>query len=89
MVQMAFLSQLVKIAFNNKVDSQVSATAYGVLKDMENAYVDEMMKSKSQKYLGSYIKKMIKSAESGKGDVELLQSAPLPPGSPIGCGIMH
>ena len=89
MVQMAFLSQLAKIAFNNKVDSQVSATAYGVLKDMENAYVDEMMKSKSQKYLGSYIKKMIKSAESGKGDVELLQSAPLPPGSPIGCGIMH
>jgi len=88
-VQKSLIRELIKIAFNNKVNTQVAAVTYGVLKDLETAFLDEMFKSKSSKYHAQYLKRIIKSAESGDANFSLPEVKPLPPGSPIGCGIFH
>lgn len=89
MVQKSFMTHLIKIAFNEKVDTHVSAVAYGVLKDLETSYLNEKVRYKDQKYHAQYLKRLIKSAESGDGEFKLPVSKPLPPGSPIGCGMFH
>ncbi|MEE9372394.1 MAG: zinc-dependent metalloprotease [Saprospiraceae bacterium] len=89
LVQKAFMTYLVKVAFNKNIDTHVVAIAYGVLKDLESSYLNEMMKIKSQKYHALYLKRLIKSAETGDDDFMLPMSKPLPPGSPIGCGMFH
>jgi hypothetical protein len=89
MIQKTFIINLVKVAFDNSVDLNVASEAYGVLKDLESSYLDEMMKNGAKKYHAQHLKRMIKSAESGGSDFKLPANKTLPPGSPIGCGHFH
>ena len=89
MVQKVFITHLLKLSFDERIDPQVSAVSYGVLKDLESSYLNEMIRNKSQKYHAQYLKRLIKSAENGGDEFKLPKAKPMPPGSPIGCGDFH
>ncbi len=89
LVQKTFMIQLLKVAFDENVDTHVSSVAYGVLKDLESSYLNEMTTNKAKKYHAQYLKRLIKSAEMGTAEFKLPKNKTLPPGSPIGCGAFH
>lgn len=89
LVQKSFVTNLLNIAFEEKVDPQVAAIGYGVLKDVENTYLNAMGKDKQSRYHSMYLKRLIKSAESGQENFSIPEIRPMPPGSPIGCGMFH
>ena len=89
MVQKATIIQLLRLAFDDKVDTQVAANSYGVLKDLESTYLNEMYKSKETKYHAQYLRRLIKQAELGVANFALPKLNSMPPGSPIGCGTFH
>lgn len=89
MVQKIFMMHLLQTSFDPKTDPQVAGIAYGVLKEIETAYLNDPKLKRDALYHARYLKRLIESVEDDIMEIQLPSLKSMPPGSPIGCGDFH